>query len=78
MDHEILLLDVCGLKCPLLFVTVKMQLKKLRKGQILKVSIDDEVGQQDVVSYLQKHQFKFSLTPLEGTPVTLSIYAKDN
>ena len=78
MSHEPLFLDVCALKCPLLFVTVKLWLKKLQSGQCLVVLIDDKVAQQDVEGYLQKHGFDFTLTPLQGAPVKMTIYAKDN
>lgn len=77
MSDEDLQLDVRALKCPLLFVTVKLWLKKLRKGQQLRVLIDDELGQQDVMSYLQKHGFEFTLTPVKGAPVEMTIIAKD-
>lgn len=81
MKLEPLLLDVCDLRCPILFVTVKLWLKKLQVGQQLVVTIDDKTGLRDVVSYLQKHEFEFTLTPHELTqelPAIVTIKSKDN
>lgn len=77
MRPEPLILDVCDLRCPLLFVTVKLWLKKLQAGQQLMVTIDDQLGLKDVVSYLQKHQFEFTLTPPDDQPVKMTITSKD-
>ena len=70
MKSESLILDVCDLRCPILFVTVKLWLKKLQAGQLLVVTIDDKTGLRDVVSYLQKHDFEFTLTPNKHSQLT--------
>ena len=75
---ESLYFDATQLKCPLLFVKVKQQLKALLPGQQLKVCLTDKVGLVDIERYLHKHHFEFSSCAIDQWQSTITIIGKDS
>ncbi len=66
-------LDTTGLKCPLLFVRVKQQLKQLNANQTLKVLVCDSVALADIKRYLNNHAYRYTLLQKEGNTVEINI-----
>jgi TusA-related sulfurtransferase len=55
------------LKCPLLFVKAKQWLKKLQPGQQLLIEVIDRVGAKDIENYLDKHNFRYTMSESQAT-----------
>jgi tRNA 2-thiouridine synthesizing protein A len=70
--------DGTQLKCPLLFVKVKQQLKQLQPKQQLKVGLTDKIGLKDIKRYLQKNKFEFSISAIDERPIMVTIIGKDS
>lgn len=73
---DTLTLDATELKCPLLFVTAKLWLKKLSSNQTLRILLYEQTGARDIERYLQKQGFEFTLTAVEGSPIEFNIIGK--
>ena len=73
-----LFFDGTALKCPLLFVTAKLWLKKLKPQQTLRIVLLEQTAINDIRRYLQKQEFEFTLTTDEDKPVEFTIIGKDN
>ena len=57
--------DARALKCPLLFVKTKQMLKQITPGQQLRVMLNDVTGIKDIKRYLDKQNFRYTLTELD-------------
>lgn len=66
-------LDATGLKCPILFVTVKQYLKKLSQNQMLTVVANDSSGIKDIKRYLDKYSCQYTLSLKQGDLVEFCI-----
>ena len=51
-------LNLCGLKCPLTFVHLRLALEEMKAGELLRVLIDDKLASVDVPknAELEGHQ----------------------
>jgi TusA-related sulfurtransferase len=69
--------DATGLKCPLLFVKTKQQLKQLTPHQCLYVKVDDQVGCGDIKKYLDKHDYQYTMNRSNAPVIEFSICSKE-
>lgn len=54
-------LDLSKVRCPLALVLLKQQLNKLPEKSTIKLLFSDQQSMQDIIRYLEKKQFVYSV-----------------